>query len=93
VTHFAASESHPESDAVADRRWARVRELAADIARLETADDDDALDDEGRMELARLRIVAERASARALLADELADRIESVRRGKARGDGIDHERS
>lgn len=93
MTHIAAPESYPESDAVADRRWARVRELAADIARLEAVDDDDALGDEGRMELARLRIAAERASARALLADHLADRIESVRRGRARGDGIDHEHS
>ena len=85
-------ESRLGSDGVADRRWARVRGLAADIARLEAADNDDALDDDGHMELARLRIAAERASARALLADEMADRIESVRRG-ARDHGSDQARS
>lgn len=68
------------ADQVADRRWARVRELAADIARLEALDRADGLDDDGRMELARLRIQAERASTRAMLADDLADRIDQVAR-------------
>ena len=66
------------ADGVADRRWAQVREIAADIARLEAADREDGLDDDARMELARLRMAAERASARAVLADELADRIASA---------------
>lgn len=66
--------------AVADRRWDRVREIAADIARLEALDRADGLDDDSRMELARLRILAERASTRAMLADELADRIDQVER-------------
>ncbi|MFM8827750.1 MAG: hypothetical protein ACKOGE_00485 [Actinomycetota bacterium] len=65
---------------VADRRWHRVREIAADIARLEALDRADGLDDDARMELARLRILAERASTRARLADELADRIDQVER-------------
>ncbi|MBM3635047.1 MAG: hypothetical protein FJW99_07140 [Actinobacteria bacterium] len=65
---------------VADRRWDRVREIAVDIARLEALDRADGLDADGRIELARLRILAERASTRAMLADELADRIDEVER-------------
>jgi hypothetical protein len=65
---------------VADRRWARVREIAADIASLEALDRRDGLDEGGRMELALLRIQAERASTRALLADDLADRIDQAQR-------------
>ena len=70
---------------VADRRWARVREIAADIQRLEALDRSEGLDDDARMQLARLRIQAERASTRALLADDLADRIDQAQRRKASG--------
>ena len=72
---------------VADRRWDRVRELAADIARLEALDREDGLDDDGRIALARLRIQAERASTRAMLADELADRIDQAERTRDRSGG------
>lgn len=68
------------ADQVANRRWARVRELAADIARLEALDRAEGLDDDARMELARLRMQAERASTRAMLADDLADRIDQAER-------------
>ena len=44
------------ADEVADRRWQRVRGIAADIARLEALDRREGLDDDARMELARLRI-------------------------------------
>ena len=67
---------------VADRRWDRVREIAADIARLESLDRSEGLDDDARMELARLRIQAERASTRAMLADDLADRIDRAQRSR-----------
>ncbi len=70
------------AERVADRRWDRVRQIAADIARLEAAERADGLDDDQRMELARLRIAAERASQRAVLADELADRIASAERSR-----------
>lgn len=70
---------------VADRRWALVRRYAADIARLEALDRSEGLDEGGRMELARLRINAERATTRAMLADDLADSIDEAerRRGAA----------
>lgn len=68
--------------AVADRRWARVREIAADITRLEAAERADGLSDGELTELARLRLAAERASARAILADELADSIAVAERMK-----------
>ncbi len=70
------------ADAVADGRWARVREIAADIARLEVADRADGLDENQRTVLARLRISADRASTRAVLADDLADSITSAERSK-----------
>ena len=70
---------------VADHRWERVREIAADIQRLEALDRSEGLDDDARMELARLRIQAERASTRAMLADDLADRIDQAQRRKASG--------
>ncbi|MGA0068328.1 MAG: hypothetical protein ACO3PB_02555 [Miltoncostaeaceae bacterium] len=70
---------------VADRRWTRVREIAADIQRLEALDRSEGLDDDARIELGRLRIQAERASTRAMLADDLADRIDQARRRKASG--------
>jgi hypothetical protein len=73
------------ADEVADRRWARVRALAADIERLEALDRRDGLDD-ARVELARLRIQAERASTRAMLADDLADRIDQAERARSGGD-------
>jgi hypothetical protein len=66
------------ADAVADRRWGQVREIAVAIGRIEAAERERDLTDDERMSLARLRIEAERASARAVLADELADRIASA---------------
>jgi hypothetical protein len=71
------------ADEVADRRWDRVRGIAADIARLEALDRREGLDEDARMELARLRIQAERASTRAMLADDLADRIGQAERSRA----------
>mgnify|MGYP006928197898 CR=1 FL=1 len=68
------------AQSVADRRWARVREIATEIALLEALDRREGLDDDLCMELARLRIQAERASTRALLADDLADRIDQAQR-------------
>jgi len=70
------------ADAVADRRWGQVREIAVAIGRLEAAERDRDLTDDEQMSLARLRIEAERASARAVLADELADRIASAERAR-----------
>jgi hypothetical protein len=82
------SDAEPRgADAVADRRWARVRQIAADIERLEAFDRREGLDDDGRTELARLRIQAERASTRAMLADDLADRIDQAERSRDRADG------
>ena len=75
------------ADAVADRRWGQVREIAAAISRLEAAERDRDLTDEEQMSLARLRIEAERASARAVLADELADRIASAERTRRTSSG------
>ncbi len=75
------------ADAVADRRWGQVREIAVAIARLEAAERDRDLTDDEQMSLARLRIEAERASARAVLADELADRIASAERTKRTSSG------
>ncbi len=70
---------------VADRRWARVREIAADIQRLEALDRAEGLDEDARVQLASLRILAERASTRALLADDLAEAIEDAERTRSRG--------
>ena len=70
------------ADAVADRRWGQVREIAVAIGRLEAAERDRDLTEDEQMSLARLRIEAERASARAVLADELADRIASAERSR-----------
>ena len=64
-----------------------VREIAADIQRLEALDRAEGLDDDARMELARLRIQAERASTRAMLADDLADRIDQAERTRDRHGG------
>jgi hypothetical protein len=75
------------ADAVADRRWGQVREIAVAIGRLEAAERDRDLTDDEQMSLARLRIEAERASARAVLADELADRIASAERAKRTSSG------
>lgn len=75
------------ADAVADRRWGQVREIAAAIGRLEAAERDRDLTDDEQMSLARLRIEAERASARAVLADQLADRIASAERNKRASSG------
>ena len=75
------------ADAVADRRWGQVREIAVAIARLEAAERDRDLTEDEQMSLARLRIEAERASARAVLADELADRIASAERTKRTSSG------
>jgi hypothetical protein len=73
-----------DAGSVADRRWDRVRQIAADIERLEALDRAEGLDDDARMELARLRIQAERASTRAVLADDLADRIDQAQRTRSR---------
>lgn len=75
------------ADAVADRRWGQVREIAAAIGRLEAAEKQRDLTDDEQIALARLRIEAERASARAVLADELADRIASAERVKRTNPG------
>ena len=75
------------ADAVADRRWGQVREIAVAIGRLEAAERDRDLTEDEQMSLARLRIEAERASARAVLADELADRIASAERTRRASSG------
>lgn len=74
-----------DAGSVADRRWDQVRRIAADIDRLEALDRAEGLDEDGRMQLARLRIQAERASTRAMLADDLADRIDQAQRTRSRG--------
>lgn len=67
------------SEAVADELWARVRAMAARMARLEEADAVGELDEEGQGRLAALRVRCSRATERARLADELADRVADVR--------------
>ena len=57
----------------AQRPWARCENLVLrQVERLEALDRREGLDDDARMELARLRIQAERASTRAMLADDPA---------------------
>lgn len=67
------------SGAVADELWRRVRELAARVRALEEIDAVDGLDEDGRARLVALRLRAERATRRAGLADELADRLAGLR--------------
>ena len=67
------------SEAVADELWGRVRTMASRLARLEEADAIGELDEEGRGRLAVLRLRCSRATERARLADELADRVAEVR--------------
>jgi hypothetical protein len=62
-----------------------VRRLGERIAALEAADAMGDLDEARQMELARLRLRAGRAAERARLADELADRIEDIRRRRDGG--------
>ena len=62
-------------------------DASGERARLEAAERDRDLTEDEQMSLARLRIEAERASARAVLADELADRIASAERTKRTSSG------
>ena len=73
------------SESVADELWNRVRTMAARAARLEQADALGELDDEGRGRLVALRMRCSRATERAQLADEIADRFAEVRAERARG--------
>ncbi len=72
---------------VADGQWATVRQIAGEIERLEALDRGEGLDEDGRAVLARLRIRAGRASSRAVLADDVADRIDRATRTRDRGGG------
>jgi hypothetical protein len=72
------------SELVADGMWERVRRLAERIARFEEADAVGELDEEGRGRLASLRLRCARATERARLADELADRVAEVRAARTR---------
>jgi hypothetical protein len=67
------------AEAVADQQWQRVRALAQVADRLERQEADGGLDDDGEMRLARARIRAARAADRAMLADEIADRLAELR--------------
>jgi hypothetical protein len=59
--------------------------MAARAARLEQADALGELDEEGRGRLVALRMRCSRATERAQLADEIADRFAEVRAERARG--------
>lgn len=87
MTDEGAAPDPEGADAVADRRWGQVREIAAAISRIEAFEKQRDLTDDEQIALARLRIEAERASARAVLADELADRIASAERVKRTNPG------
>ena len=63
------------SEAVADELWDRVLTMAARAAALEQAEALGELDEEGRGRLAALRLRCSRATARARLADDIADRF------------------
>lgn len=67
------------AEAVADKQWERVRALARVAERLERQEAEAGLDDEGEMRLARARIRAARAADRAMLADQIADRLAELR--------------
>jgi hypothetical protein len=67
------------SEAVADELWARVREMAARVARMEAADAIGDLDEDGRARLGLLRMRCSRAAERARLADDLSDRVAEAR--------------
>jgi hypothetical protein len=67
------------ADSVADEQWRRVRALASTVARLEAQEAEGGLDDDGEIRLARARLRAARATERALLADEIADRLAALR--------------
>lgn len=69
------------ADAVADTQWRRVRDLAQTAERLAALQAAGDLDDDGEMRLARARLRAARAAERALLADEIADRLADLRPG------------
>ena len=66
-------------EAVADAEWARVRALAATVARLEAQEVEHGLDEAGVARLERARVRVARAAERALLADGLADRLAEMR--------------
>ena len=71
-------ERHASPAGVADAEWQRVRDLARRVEELEAAFAERSSDDEGlEMQLARARIRAQRAAGRAMLADSLADELES----------------
>jgi hypothetical protein len=67
------------AQAVADQQWQRVRALAQVADRLARQEAESGLDDDGEMRLARARLRAARAADRALLADQIADRIAELR--------------
>ncbi len=71
------------SERVADELWDRVRTMAARAAKLEEADALGELDEEGRGRLAALRLRCSRATERARLADDIADRFADVRTHRA----------
>lgn len=70
---------------VADAQWQRVRALASTVSRLEAQGVEDGLDEDGEARLARARIRAARAAERALLADEIADRLAELKPAAGRG--------
>lgn len=75
-------ERAPEgADAVADIQWRRVRDLAQAAERLAALQAAGDLDDDGEVRLARARLRAARAAERAVLADEIADRLADLRPG------------
>jgi hypothetical protein len=67
------------AQAVADQQWERVRALARVADRLAQQEAESGLDDDGEMRLARARLRAARAADRALLADQIADRLAELR--------------
>ena len=78
-----AVEAPPGADLVADAQWERVRALASTVARLEAHEVEHGLDEEGEARLARARVRAARAAQRAVLADEIADRLAGLRPARA----------
>lgn len=80
MSEIENDQNTPEgAEAVADQQWQRVRALAQVAERLERQEAEAGLDDEGEMRLARARIRAARAADRAMLADQIADRLAELR--------------
>jgi hypothetical protein len=79
MDEVAAAPTREGAEAVADKQWQRVRDLARVAERLAQEDAIGELDEGGQMRLARARIRAARATDRAILADELADRMAELR--------------